>query len=165
MKSEFFDDVGTAAQILKCETALECKQLSKEISNYDHESWAPAAKVVCEQGIAAKFLQNENFAKGLLSTGEKTLVECSYDNLWGNGIPLQDESCRDQERWSNQGLLDEILMEIRSELKNGNSDITSSNNSVDASIPANQPPQQSGASSETHSETTMEIDQTSQVIK
>ena len=109
MKSEFFDDVTTSSEMLKCQSAIECKQLSKEITDYDHESWAPAAKAVCELGIAAKFLQNEKLAKELLSAGNKVLVECSYDELWGNGIPLHDECCLNCERWLNQGILSESL--------------------------------------------------------
>ena len=88
MKSEYFDNKNTSAQILNSETALECKQLACEIHNYDPQSWLPAAKSVCEQGIAAKFLQNQNLAKKLLSTGNKILVECGYDDHWGNGILL-----------------------------------------------------------------------------
>ena len=117
MKSDFFDDATTSSETLKCESSIECKQLSKEITDYNHENWAPATKAICEWGIAAKFLQNANLSKELLNTGDKVLVECSYDELWGNGIPLGDEFCLDRERWTNQGILGEILMEVRTELK------------------------------------------------
>ena len=160
MKSKFFDDTSTAAQILKCETALECKQLSRDISNYDHESWAPAAKAICEQGIATKFLQNETLAKGLLSTGEKILVECSYDDLWENGIPLRDENCLDQERWVSQGLLGEILMDISTKIKNDSSDEIPA--TVTADTPGNHVPQHSMVPSGSTTETMMETDQASQ---
>ena len=51
-----------------------------------------------------------------MSTGDKTLDECRYDDHWGTGVPLSDENCLDCERWCNQGILGEILMEIRAEL-------------------------------------------------
>ena len=80
MKVKFFEDESTASQILNSTTALESKQLSKEICDYDQETWLPASKVICEDGIAAKFLQNQGLANELLKKGTKTLVECSYDD-------------------------------------------------------------------------------------
>ena len=55
MKAEFFGDDSIVNHILNSCTALECKQLSKDIRNYDPETWLPAAKSVCEHGMAAKF--------------------------------------------------------------------------------------------------------------
>ena len=51
--------------------------------------------------------------QALLETGQKKLVECTYDSLWGNGIPLHQPSCLNQHLWKNQGILGEILQEIR----------------------------------------------------
>ena len=53
----------------------------------------------------------------LYSTNNKTLVECSFDRIWGNGIPLGDRSCMDRQKWHNVGILGEMLMEIRSQLR------------------------------------------------
>ena len=75
MKAEFFEDEPIATQILSSTLALECKQLSKDIRDYDLETWLPTSKTVCEDGIAAKFLQNQGLAKELLNTGTKILVE------------------------------------------------------------------------------------------
>ena len=116
MKAEFFEDKNISDQILNSKSAIECKQLSREIQNYDQHTWLPAAKSICEQGIANKFFQNNTLAKDLLSTGDKTLVECGYDDHWGTGVPPSDKNCLDHERWCNQGILGEILMEIRTEL-------------------------------------------------
>ena len=113
MKAEFFEDTNISGQILNSKSVIECKQLSREIQNYDQHTWLLAAKTICEQGIAEKFRQNSVLAKDLLSTGDKTLVECGYDDHWGTGVPLSDENCLDRERWCNQGILGEILMEIQ----------------------------------------------------
>ena len=51
----------------------------------------------------------------LLNTGTKNLVESSYDDLWGTGIPLSDPSALDEARWKTVGLLGKMLMSIRSE--------------------------------------------------
>ena len=53
-----------------------------------------------------------------LKTNNKTLVECSFDRIWGNEIPLGDRSCMDRQKWYSVGILGEMLMEIRSQLRN-----------------------------------------------
>ena len=68
---------------------------------------------MCEGGIKAKFEQNPDLKKKLLSTKGKTLVECCTDYIWGTGIPISDEQALHQERWANQGILGEMLQELR----------------------------------------------------
>ena len=51
----------------------------------------------------------------LLNTGTKNLVELSYDNLWGTGIPLSDPAALDEFRWKTVGLLRKMLMSVISE--------------------------------------------------
>ena len=113
-KSKFFGDVETCDKILECKSALECKLQSKTIKNYDHEKWTQNAKRLCEEGIKAKFLQNAAIRDILLSTKDKTLVECCNDKLWGNGVSLYDDKCLDCSAWNSQGILGEILEMVRS---------------------------------------------------
>ena len=49
----------------------------------------------------------------LLSTGSKTIVECSHNTLWGCGKPLQDQSCLIPNTWNGDNLLGQILMAVR----------------------------------------------------
>ena len=107
-----FGDKTLASEILRAKSALECKCLSKDISNYNHEQWKEVAKNRCEEGIMAKFMQNGVIRTYLLKTGKKRLVECCSDRLWGNGIPLYDEKCLNPSSWSAQGILGEILEHI-----------------------------------------------------
>ena len=51
----------------------------------------------------------------LLNMGTKNLVESSYDDLWGTGIPLSDPAVLDESRWKTVGLLRKMLMSVRSE--------------------------------------------------
>ena len=55
-KAHHFKDEDTAHRILLAKTGSECKFLSKEIKNYDHEIWRQIAKDTCLDGIAHKFL-------------------------------------------------------------------------------------------------------------
>ena len=94
---------------MRAETALECKNLARDIKNFEPERWKQMAKASCTPGILAKFKQNLPLANLLKSTGDKKLVECCKDHDWGNGIPLYDANCLDSNQWHSQGLLGEIL--------------------------------------------------------
>ena len=48
-------------------------------------------------------------------TGSKTIVECAADRLWGTGIPLNDPTCLDPQKWITQGIMGQILGDIPSE--------------------------------------------------
>ena len=43
------------------------------------------------------------------------MEEC-YEKLWGTGIPLHHPDCLNKEKWSNRGIMSEMLGEIRDEL-------------------------------------------------
>ena len=41
------------------------------------------------------------------------LAESTYDKLWGTGLSLYDPNALNQTYWANQGILGEILSQIR----------------------------------------------------
>ena len=98
-------------------THPDCKNEARNIRNYDHKQWEEMAKPLCYEGIKAKFVQNPWLKKLLLSTNEDTLAEATYDKLWGTGIPLHCIDCTNRNKWHNIGIMDEILMAIREELR------------------------------------------------
>ena len=100
------------AQIMATENALESKQLARDIVGYDERRWKEVAYQECFDGIFEKFNQNENLKRVLVSTGNKTLVESSYDQIWGTGIPLTDPSCLDRSKRCNLGIMSRLLMDI-----------------------------------------------------
>ena len=53
----------------------------------------------------------------LLSTGNKLLVECSKDSIWGTGVPLYRWDCLQRRHWAGNGKLSDLLMEIRDTCK------------------------------------------------
>ena len=115
-KAMLFKDQKTADLIMKCTTALECKQMASSVLNFSSMEWNSKAKELCKPGIKCKFQQNASLATTLIETGDKLLVESCYDKVWGTGKPLFEENCLDVSR-CNQGILGEILCEIRSELQ------------------------------------------------
>ena len=115
-KAKYFKDNITMAQILATESALECKLLAWEIVGYDEKRWKEVAYKECYRGLFEKFNQNDNLRRVLVNTGNKTLVESSYDQIWGTGIPLTDPACLDRTKWYNPGIMSKLLMDIRQEL-------------------------------------------------
>ena len=115
-KAELFHDNRTITNILRSTSAIECKRLSKEIVGYNHDHWIANAKELCTPGLTEKFVQNQNLADLLIGTGDKKIAEACRDTIWGTGITLNHDNCLKQEHWKNQGLLGEILEDIRNKL-------------------------------------------------
>ena len=139
-KAKLFGDTIRARNILDSEDAMECKSLAKNIHGFNMQQWIPKIKELCEPGILAKFLQNPPLLNLLLSTLDKELVECSYDKVWGNGIPLRNSNCLCKADWIGDNILGELIMSVRSYAKgiignNNNTSINSNNNSVDSAVP------------------------------
>ena len=63
-------------------------------------------------------MQNQHLLYELLQTGNKTLVESKYDDVWGTGIPLSNRNCLVKEQWKSFGILGRILMNIRESVNN-----------------------------------------------
>ena len=72
-KAMLFKDIKTADLIMKCNTALECKQMATNVINFSSNEWNQKAKELCKPGIKCKFQQNPSLAATLLETGDKTL--------------------------------------------------------------------------------------------
>ena len=112
-KSEFFNNRNANNRIMGCATSLDCKKNSRFIKGFDRNQWEMHAKAICTPGIRAKFQQNMELMSILqLKTGNKRIVECSNDNFWGIGVPINKPDCLDQSKWTTQGILGEILEEI-----------------------------------------------------
>ena len=107
--------------------------VSQKTTNFDMAKWKCEAKLHCEEGIKAKFMQNVPLCTYLLNTRSKKIVECSADKLWGTGIQLHEEDCLNPSIRAGQGLLGEILENICSSI----TDILGSNtqrNSMDTTV-------------------------------
>ena len=116
-KALYCNDYEAADKIMLTKSALACRQLSYSINNYDHQGWTNAANERCREGLRAKFTQNPSLLHILLSTGDKLLVECSKDNIWGTGVPLYRWDCLQKRHWTGNGKLSDLLMEIRNTFK------------------------------------------------
>ena len=116
-KAQLFGDAITEAQISSTSIALECKTEARNIRNYNQQLLESSAKTLCYDEIKAKFTQNPWLANLLLSTNDETLVEATYDKVWGTGIPLHRKECTDRSQWNGIGIMGEILMAVCDELR------------------------------------------------
>ena len=116
-KALYCNDHDAVNTIMLTKSALVCKQLSYFINNYDHQGWTNAANEQFCEGLRAKFTQNPSLLHTLLSTGDKLLVECSKDNIWGTGVLLYRWDCLKKRHWTGNGKLGELLMKIRNTCK------------------------------------------------
>ena len=105
------------SKIMGAKTAIRCKILGKEITGCDITKWNSDAESICYPGILSKFQQNPGLANFLKNTGDRTVLECCYDRVWGNGIPLSDPNCINPSKYTNQGIMGNILERVRDDLK------------------------------------------------
>ena len=59
----------------------------------------------------------------LLESGNKTLVESSFDDIWGTGIHIASKDALTRDKWRGVGLLGKILMGIRDKQRETATDI------------------------------------------
>ena len=125
-KAKFCGDTETCNSIMQASTSVKCKQLGKKVKNCDVDKWNKSAAEICYPGILSKFQQNSGIATFLRNTGSKTIVECCYDDVWGNGYPLSNDKCIDPNVYASQGIMGTILEKIR-EVLNESSETVSMN--------------------------------------
>ena len=104
-------------QIMQASTLLACKNLGKTIKNCDLKKWNEEASEVCYPGLLEKFKQNPGLCAFLKDIGNKTILECCYDDIWRNGIPLTNPKCIDPDSYKQPGILGEMLEKVRHEVR------------------------------------------------
>ena len=115
-KALYFGDQAVARKIEAADDALECKRISREIKSFDADAWNEIAGTETYLGISEKFRQNTELKNTLIQTGDKNIVECSYDKIWGSDIHLNNVNALNKETWVGNNLLGKILMDIRNDI-------------------------------------------------
>ena len=116
-KAEYFEDDIARNHILAAEDAQDCKEIARDINNFDKRKWTTVAECLCKAGIYQKFLQNRDLLATLLDTGNKTLIEASFDDIWGTGIHIASRDALIRSKWRGIGLLGKILMRVQDSQK------------------------------------------------
>ena len=114
-----FHKYDLADQIMNTSDPAKCKKIAgQKFPEFDSALWEKTCWTIVKRGVKAKFSQNEDIRKMLLSTGNTLLAECSpYDRKWGIGIDISDPDRLVVAKWKGKNLLGRILMEVREELR------------------------------------------------
>lgn len=116
-KAQFFNDEEIALAILSTDDPKTAKKLGRKVKNFDTDTWLKVCKGYMKEGCRAKFTQNADLKKKLLSNKTQTYVEASpYDVIWGVGMSEDNPTINNKENWMGKNLLGEVLTEIRDEL-------------------------------------------------
>lgn len=118
LKAVHYNDNEIAEQILKTPNPRDNKELGRQIKGFNRKDWGLHCLDYMIDVNLAKFKQNKNLLKDLLSTGDKTIVEASpSDVIWGIGLHWNNDDVLDESKWKGQNLLGITLMTVRTKLK------------------------------------------------
>lgn len=113
-----FGDTVTAEKLLNSDSSKDQKALGREASGYIDSVWADVRQIVAIRGLYAKFSQNPELKRLLLSTEGAVLVKCtSNDHIWACSLDKNDDNMFFADRWKGQNLLGFSLMEVRNMLR------------------------------------------------
>ncbi|WP_078856472.1 NADAR family protein [Streptomyces sp. NBRC 109706] len=116
-KARLFGDEETAARVLNAPHPAAAKELGRQVSPFDEETWRARRFDIVVRASAAKFGQHPELRDYLLSTAGRVLVEASpVDRIWGIGLAADDERAASPSRWRGQNLLGFALMAARAAL-------------------------------------------------
>ena len=115
-KARFAGDLSTHKKIIAAELPIEAKSLGRTVK-VDKTRWPPVARRIMEKAVTAKFTQNAKLRNHLLATGARQIVECSRDQVWGNGTAWNSPEAHDSSKWKGANQLGVILSEVRELLR------------------------------------------------
>ncbi len=117
-KAKLFGDSCMYHRIMQTSDPKTIKALGRKVSSFRQDIWDTAKYTIVLNGNWAKFSQNPQLAKFLLSTGDAILAEASpYDGIWGIKLSASDLNSYNPANWKGFNLLGLALMEVRDELR------------------------------------------------
>jgi ribA/ribD-fused uncharacterized protein len=116
-KARLFGDEGVFARIVAAPHPKAAKDLGRQVRGFDEDIWIARRFEIVTAGSVAKFGQDAALKEYLLGTGRRVLVEASpRDQIWGIGLPADDERAARPSQWRGLNLLGFALMEARAVL-------------------------------------------------
>jgi hypothetical protein len=116
-KAITFGDEEIAEKILKTDNPKECKNLGRQVKNFNSEEWDKIKEEIMYKAVKAKFEQDGLCNSCILNYLNKDFVEGSpYDKIWGVGIKYDDKRILNKKNWQGQNLLGKILTRVKDEL-------------------------------------------------
>jgi hypothetical protein len=116
-KAQVLGDDERYREIMAAKEPHEILAAGKRVGNFTDEDWAKVEQHEMKLANRAKFSQNGELMKFLLSTGGNTLAEASLNGHWGVGVSLRNAG-GDQSQEMGKNLMGECLMILRDEFRN-----------------------------------------------
>ena len=117
-KARLFGDDAVLKEIMEARTPFDYKKLGRKIRGFVASMWDASKYDIVVEGNKAKFSQNPDLKKFLLSTGDSILAEASpYDKIWGIGLDREQADKGGVGQWQGENLLGCALMDVRDWLK------------------------------------------------
>jgi ribA/ribD-fused uncharacterized protein len=117
-KAELFNDKDAMKKILATDYPADQKKIGRTVKNYNESVWSKHCYSIMKQGLYAKFSQNDNLKKKMLSNPKARFVEASlFDKKWGIGINSSHPNATFPSKWKGSNLLGKALDEVRDSLK------------------------------------------------
>ena len=115
-KAKLFHDADNYTKILRANTPKGCKWLGKQVTPFDAKTWDSVKYDIVKAGNRAKYEQNSDLKKLLLSTRDSIIAEASpKDHIWGIAMDAKTAAKTNPSGWQGETLLGKILMELREE--------------------------------------------------
>lgn len=116
-KALLFNDLKSYKAIINSDDPKTQKAIGRRVANFDEHIWDEHKYQIVLIANVAKFSQNEDLKKFLVSLNGKIIVEASpYDTIWGIGLGQDDPRRFDETKWRGLNLLGKVLMETRDNL-------------------------------------------------
>lgn len=123
-KARLFNDRATEKLILEEKSPKKQKALGRQVKPFNDEVWNQHDMEIVEKGNYAKFTQNMDLLKILLSGEGTTFVEASpYDKIWGIGLAANDPRAKDRSQWKGQNKLGIVLTNLCNKLVISHKDV------------------------------------------
>lgn len=117
-KALTFNDFESHHEIMMTKSPSTQKAIGRQVKNFDAIKWNEVSRLVVYRANLAKFTQNPELLKYILSTGNKIIVEASpEDKIWGIGLHENDPRCLDETQWQGTNWLGIACMQVRSDIR------------------------------------------------
>ena len=103
-----------AGKLMTAGDGYECLRYSKPLK--DHPVWKANQLTVMRAVLLSKFTFSKECGAYLVGTEDKTLLECSFDKLYGTGRSLEDGELNGAADRPGQNMCGVILEEVREAL-------------------------------------------------
>lgn len=115
LKAELFHDWETLNLILNEKSAKMQKELGRQVRGFDSTVWDKNKREIYKTAVYEKFRQNKDIRDMLLLIPRQAIIceAAPWDNVWGNGLSMNDPLATDLRKWPGKNLLGEILMDVR----------------------------------------------------